>query len=134
MTNLADTLILLSARLRAAGLPADMEAVRSLLTAAASLDPFDPRQIRAASRSLTCTRHEHLRIHDAVFDSTFGLRVAGAAEDSGIQVEIPSRISVSTAPVKPSRPRSRRPAAGSGCATSISDSTTLPKPQPSSTA
>ncbi|UZD62196.1 VWA domain-containing protein [Brevibacterium sp. JSBI002] len=89
MTNLADTLILLSARLRAAGLPADMEAVRSLLTAAASLDPFDPRQIRAASRSLTCTRHEHLRIHDAVFDSTFGLRVAGAAEDSGIQVEIP---------------------------------------------
>lgn len=88
MTSLTDMLIRLSTRLRAAGLPADPEAVRLLITAAATLDPLDPQQIRAASRALTCTQHGHLRIHDAVFDSTFGLSRTQRA-DPGAQVVNP---------------------------------------------
>lgn len=82
-------LVRLGAQLRVAGLPADPEAVRSLIRAAAMLDPLDPQQIRAASRALTCTQHSHLRIHDAVFDSFFGLPQVRRSEDPGIQVVIP---------------------------------------------
>ncbi|WP_193072538.1 VWA domain-containing protein [Brevibacterium sp. FME37] len=89
MTSLTDMLIRLGAGLRAAGLPADPEAVRSLIRAAAMLDPLDPHQIRAASRALTCTQRGHLPIHDAVFDSTFGLSQARRSEDPGIEVVIP---------------------------------------------
>lgn len=94
MTSLTDMFVRLGARLRAAGLPADPEAVRSLIRAAALLDPLDPQQIRAASRSLTCTQRGHLRIHDAVFDSFFGLSQAHNAEDPGIEVAM-SRPEVS---------------------------------------
>ena len=92
MTTFADTLVRLGTRLRAAGLPADAEAVRSLLTAATLLDPLDPQQIRAASRALTCTQQEHLAVHDAVFDAVFGLRAKrpGAAEDLGVVVPPPA--------------------------------------------
>ncbi|MCD1286876.1 VWA domain-containing protein [Brevibacterium sp. H-BE7] len=89
MTSLVDTLLRLGTRLRAAGLPADPESVRSLISAAALLDPLDPQQIRAASRALTCTRHEQLSIHDAVFDSTFGLTKGQVTKDPGIEVTVP---------------------------------------------
>ncbi|WP_350269983.1 VWA domain-containing protein [Brevibacterium sp. CBA3109] len=95
MASLTEMLVRLGARLRAAGLPADPEAVRSLIRAAAELDPLDPVQIRAASQALTCTQHGHLRIHDAIFDSTFGLSQTRRSEDPGIEVVIP-RPEVST--------------------------------------
>lgn len=82
-------LIRLGTRLRAAGLPADPEAVRSLIRATAMLDPLDPQQIRAASRALTCTQRGHLRIHDAIFDSTFGLSQTRRSEDPSIEVVAP---------------------------------------------
>ncbi len=89
MWTLTDTFLTLGARLRAAGLPADPDAVRSLITAVTCLDPLDPQQVRAASRALTCTRPEHLRLHDAIFDAVFGLAGRQDAEEPGIDVEYP---------------------------------------------
>ncbi|WGP06048.1 VWA domain-containing protein [Bacillus subtilis] len=89
MRTLTDTFLTLGIRLRAAGLPADPDAVRSLITAAACLDPLDPQQVRAASRALTCTRPEHLRLHDAIFDAVFGLAGRQDAEEPSIDVEYP---------------------------------------------
>lgn len=89
MRTLTDTFLTLGARLRAAGLPADPDAVRSLIKAAACLDPLDPQQVRAASRALTCTRPEHLRLHDAIFDAVFGFAGRQGAEEPSIDVEYP---------------------------------------------
>lgn len=89
MRTLTDTFLTLGVRLRAAGLPADADAVRSLITAAACLDPLDPHQVRAASRALTCTQREHLRLHDAIFDVVFGLAEGQEVEESGTDLEFP---------------------------------------------
>lgn len=89
MTSFADALVGLGLRLRAAGLPADPEAIRALLVAATQLDPLDPQQIRAASRALTCTHQEHLPVHDAVFDAAFGLNATRPRSVPDIEAVIP---------------------------------------------
>lgn len=81
MTDLPDTLGLLGARLRQAGLPADAQSSAALIRALGVLDPLDPTQVRAASRALHCTSRAHLSTHDRVFDSVFGLRRVGRTQD-----------------------------------------------------
>lgn len=73
MSDLPTELMHFGSRLRRYGLPAGADRIRTLTSALALIDPLDPTQVRAASRSLICTEQKQIPIHDALFNQHFGL-------------------------------------------------------------
>lgn len=73
MSDLSAEMMHFGSRLRRYGLPAGADRIRTLTHALALIDPLDPTQVRAASRSLICTEQKHIPIHDALFNRHFGL-------------------------------------------------------------
>ena len=73
MSDLPTELMHFGSCLRRYGLPAGADRIRTLTSALALIDPLDPTQVRAASRSLICTEQKHIPIHDALFNQHFGL-------------------------------------------------------------
>lgn len=73
MSDLPTELMHFGSCLRRYGLPAGADRIRTLTSALALIDPLDPTQVRAASRSLICTEQKQIPIHDALFNQHFGL-------------------------------------------------------------
>lgn len=90
MSDLPSELMHFGSRLRRHGLPAGADKIRTLTSALALIDPLDPTQVRAASRSLICTEKKHIPIHDVVFDQYFGLTAMHQLAPSAHEVTVPT--------------------------------------------